>query len=210
MSCRTARPINQLKNGTVDVTSTVLSITSIRAKIRADGVIYNGALHPNALPAIPLSRFAEDGKIIIDTENTAGIVMKRYLVHQELSYEEYFQRAFMYINSSYSVQCVPQPLCEYIDVARRYPVITTMVMTDAGKEVTRERWLFQGISIARPSEITPDQITQLLTAAYWSHVKNSEYKIVADEIVNFYNDAGYQTILKRPYNKNDAPEISAF
>lgn len=173
---------------------------TVRSKQHAPGIVYGGKLHPTRVPSVP-THLLENGKPVVSECNGEGQVMKRFLVHQEVPFSDLFREARCYARSGDDTDLIPQPMRGYAGALRDHEALPDQVVCTNGKVMTRERWMMQGIVVAKPAIITTEQATQLLAAAYWTRESRShDYT----GVLRYYQHSGHTVVLKRPYSHRPA------
>lgn len=173
------------------------TINSYRMKSRPSGIAYDGQLYPCNLPVVPNK---EDDKPVIYVNSTIGKLVKRFIVHQELTYKNFFDIVNDYVKSGLGIETLREPFKNYASVLKNHINIPSTVILSDDRIIPREQWLYNGVSISKPKELCENQIQQLTTAAFW--INNSDDKILKDkclEILEYYNQAGHTAKIKRPY-----------
>lgn len=182
------------------------TIRTIRTKERAPGRCYDGARYPHHhgyLPEVPL---VENGEPVLLVPGAGS--GKKFVRIQEMDYKQAFAEASEYAESGMRLDGLPDPIRDYAAKCIQFPDLGDRVRTTTNKEMTRERWLYQGIKCGKPAALTAPQRDELLRAGYWAHAGTEPQKVVARKVVDYYRQAGHHVELFRPYARRRATRTS--
>lgn len=179
------------------------TIRTLRQKRRAEGHAHDGQLYVTACPLMHPPRTADGEPYVSHPAASDAAATFRILRVRDATYLEMFAMADDYVMRNAEHDAFTEPLKSYVKMATEHAALpSNVVTTERQRTMTKERWMYQGLDYAKVPELTPEQRDQLLRAAYTARESDDPaQREASDEVMRYYEHAGWSVELIRPYRR---------
>ena len=183
------------------------TIRTVRTKRRAEGHAHDGKLYVAGCQLLDPPRTSDGEPYVSYPSTTDNAVPRRVLRIQDADYIQLFEQADDYVFHNAQHDAFTEPMRSYIRLCMQHHALPEKVVTsERGREMTKQRWMYQALDFAKVPILTKAQEDQLLRAAFTAkESRDARQKGIAEEVMRYYEHAGWTVELVRPYRrqKND-------